>query len=440
MKTFKNILLNSSILSLSAMTLSGAALAVSENYDVITRKKNGRIRIAPQALELKARDRFESDHFRVSWKKEDHALTLDRIVGIVDEEKKENEKSPPSEDEARVTPRDEETLRLLAANTLYHAEKARKFFTDVLNSDDVKKLEQVVIRIDLTNRYSEFEHFTHDNYQPQYNNALSIEGGTPRKPKPGLNSWKREMWFRPRKEIPIQEILDRLPEDPANPQIREARKVLYPMQIDLAIRETLYATFQSRLDSPGYINSITRQAGTLLLMEGAFQVLKVVDRAIIPQKFYLDSALVPEIIYHEFSHLALSDSMKPDVSTPVNEGMADFFAASIGDSPKLAKKIQKYSTGVGKNGKKRQSFQLEYESLGKAQSDFVLGLLWGLRNQLGEDIATKTVFGARKFLNTKTSDIREGLVRALLKSCDTTCESPLRDRMLIHQYLQNRGI
>lgn len=409
------------------------AYAVSENYDVVVRKKNGGVKVSSEALDLKSRDRFESENFKITWKKEDQAITLDRMKGIVEERKKAEREKPPTEDEARVTPRDEETLRLLAANAIYHAEKARKYFIENLKSKEVKKLGPVVIRLDLTNRFSDSHHFTNDNHQPQYNNALSIEGHA-------SGGWNREIWFRPRKEIPIREILAKFPENPLNSQIREARQTLYPMQIDTTLQSTLYATFQSRLDSPSFIDSVTRQTGTLLLMEGAFQVLKAVNRVIIPQKFYLDSALVPEIIYHEFSHLALSDYMKPDLSTPVNEGMADYFAASIAGSSKLAKKIRNYSTAVGKNGKKRQQFQIEMESTGKAQADFVLGLLWGLREPFGETNATRIVFEARKYLDTKNGDIRVGLIRALLKACDTVCESPLYDRMVIHQYLQDRGL
>ncbi|MBS1963001.1 MAG: hypothetical protein JST04_12350 [Bdellovibrionales bacterium] len=430
------ILKNALLAALGALTLAGLGYAaVSENYDVVVRKKNGGYEIASRPLEgLIARDAFETDHFRVVWKKEEETLTLDRIAQIAEETKTIHKDDPLWAD------RDADRIRLMAANVLYHAEAAHRFFTDRLASEDVKKLEKIVIRLDLTNKYSQFERFANDNYQPQYNNALSIEAGKPLKPRPGVGPWQREIWFRPEKKIPIGEILAQLPEDPANAQIREARAELYPMQIDLAFRNTLYAAFQSRLDSAGYIDSIVRQGGTMLLMEGAFQVLKVVNRVIIPQKFYLETAMVPEIIYHEFSHIALSDYMHPDLSTPVNEGMADFFAASVADSPKLAKKIRAYSTAVGKNGNKRQFFQMELETLGKAQSDYVLGLLWGLRDVLGEKPATNLIFGARKFLTTKDSDIRTGLVTALLRSCETACESPLRDRMLIHQYLQDRGL
>ncbi len=438
MKKYPRPLLKSTLLALvGTLTLAGLAYAaVSENYDVVTRTKNGGIEIASRPIEgMVARDVFETDHFRVSWKKEDAALTLDRINQIVEEEHTTEKDNPLWNQE-----RDVARIRLLAANALYHAEIAYRYFAETLGSEDVKKLEKIVIRLDLTNKYSQFERFANDNYQPQFNNALSIEGGTPLKPRPGVGPWTREIWFRPEKKIPIGEILAQLPEDPTSAQIRAAREQLYPMQIDLAIRNTLYAVFQSRLDTGGYLDSVTRQAGTFLLMEGAFEVLKVVNRIIIPQKFYLDTAMVPEIIYHEFSHIAMSDYMHPDLSTPVNEGMADFFAANIAGSPKLAKKIREFSTSVGKNGKKRQFFNMEYETLAKAQSDFALGILWGLRDVIGEKPAVNLVFGARKFLTTRDSDIRTGLVNAIFQSCATACESPLRDRMMIHQYLQNRGL
>jgi hypothetical protein len=436
-KNTENLLKSLFIAAIGAMTITGLVYAaVSENYDVVTRKRNGGFEIASRPIDgMKARDAFETDHFRVVWKKEEATLTLDRIDQIVEEEKTTQKDNPLWQAD-----RDAKTIRLMAANVLYHAEKAYRYFAETLGSQEVQNLEQIVIRLDLTNKFSEYERFANDNYQPQFNNALSIEGGTPLKPRPGVGPWQREIWFRPEKKIPIGELLAQLPEDPTNAQIRAARQQLYPMQIDLGIRNTLYAVFQSRLDTAGYLSSVTRQGGTFLLMEGAFQVLKVVNRFIVPQKFYLDTAMVPEIIYHEFSHIAMSDFIHPDLSTPVNEGMADFFAANIGGSPKLANKIKAFSTSVGKNGKKRQFFQMEYETLAKAQSDYVLGLLWGLRKVIGAKPAVNLVFGARKFLSTKDSDIRTGLVNAIFQSCETACEAPLRDRLAIHQYLMDRGL
>lgn len=430
---------NRSPLLLTTLALAGAAhtsaFAVSETHPIVDRKKNGSYEVRNAVIDdLIAPGSFETPRFKIVWKKEDEALTLDRINAIVEERKTVEKDNPLWVD------RDADHIRMMASTALFHSEKAYHFWTEDLGAEEVRKFEQIVIRLDITNQFSEYGHFANDNYATKYNNAVSIEGGKPRFPDSGIKPWGREIWFRPRKEIPISEILAQLPENPANSQIREARKALYPMQIDLGVRNALFAVFNSELDSPKFVDDMTRQAGTLLLLEGAFQVLKVVNRFLIPQRFYLDTAFVPEIIYHEFSHLAMSDIIKPDVSTPVNEGMADFFAATIVDHPKLAKKIREYSTATGKNGKKKQFFQMEFESLDKARADFVLGLLWSLRKVFGDDRAVRLVFEARKDLTTRDSNIRDGLVSALLKACDSVCESPLRDRMLIHQHLQNWGI
>jgi hypothetical protein len=422
-------------LALAATPAITSASGEEPPYPVIQRKKNGGYRVSKASIpNLVGDGRFETEHFRVLWKKEEETLSLQKIQEIIQAQNQGSEPNP------RTPTRTEEDLIFLASNTLYHAEKARSFFIERLGSKDVAKMEKVNIRLDISNLFNEEAQFAHDNRSPQFNNALSIPAGQTTLPGLPQKQWGRELWFRPIQKIPAAEILRKLPEDPINPTLRKARSVLYPMMLDITVRDFLYATFQNRMSKDYAIDGLTRQGGTLLLMEGSFQVLRVLNRILTPNVFFEDTAMVPEIIYHEYAHLALSDQIEPNVSTPVNEGMADFFAASIADSPKLGKKIKAYSKGIGKNGKKRQIFDIEKEALGKAQSDFVLSILWGLRDVLGKDAATNVVFESRKHLSTFDSDIRKGLVRALLLACESRCESPLRDRMLIHQFLQERGI
>lgn len=413
-------------LALFALTAVGASSSfAAEQFEIVGRKKNGRSRYETVELPLLAPGRYETTSFKVVWKRESEALTDAKIAQLVDSKQSE---------------RTAEELRMMAANSLYHAEKARRFFADRLGSEEARNLPQVLLRLDITNLYNDQAQFAHDANQPQYNNVLTIPAGKPRVDAAGAAPWNREIWFRPRKEIPIRDILAALPEDPMNAQIRQARAQLYPMQIDLTLRETLIASFQNRLDADGFVESVVRQGGTILLMEGAFQVLKFVNRLIIPQRYYLDTAFIPEVIYHETAHAVLGDYLAPNLSTPVNEGVSDYFAASIGGNPKIAKKIREYSTVTGKNGKRRQAFQMEFETLGKAHSDFVLSLLWGLRGKLGADTMDRVVFESRKHLSTRDSNIRRGLPNALLLACEKVCESPLRDRMKIHEYLDSRGL
>ncbi len=413
-------------IALCSLTALGASASFAlDEFEIVGRKKNGRAKYESVELPLLAPGRYETNRFKVVWKRESEALSDAKIAELV---------------ATQQTNRSAEDLRMMAANTLFHAEKARQFFADRLDSEEARALPQILLRLDISNSYNDQAQFAHDQHQPQFNNVLTIPEGKPRADRTDLKPWFREIWFRPRKEIPIGEILAALPEDPVNAQIRQARAQLYPMQIDLTLRETLIASFQNRLDTDGFVESVVRQGGTLLLMEGAFQVLKFVNRLIIPQRYYLDTAFIPEVIYHEMAHAVLGDYLAPNLSTPVNEGVSDYFATSIGGNPKIAKKIREYSTVTGKNGKRRHAFQMEYETLGKAHSDYVLSLLWGLRGKLGAETMDRVVFESRKHLSTRDSNIRRGLPNALLLACEKVCESPLRDRMRIHEYLESRGL
>ncbi len=399
------------VLFLISSVVSPAAQA--QIFDVLVRTPNGKWKIEKKIIDLKeGATGFETDHFKIVNAKSNDALVLEP---------------------------QEPGFALKAATALYHLEKAYHFYAEELQSVKVRALSQTTVRIELTNRFSELGHFMHDNREPQFNNALSIPAGRGFEGQ-GIEPWKEEIWFRPVKEISTSDILNSLSEDPMNETIRQIREAIYPMQLENSLRTSIYYLFSPLFPRASFLETMTRQAGTVLLTEGALQVSRLLNRAMLPDSYYLDTVMVPEIIYHEFSHIALSDSLELSHSTPVNEGMADFFAASISKSPKLAQKIKKFSTALGKNGSKKEYFRIEFESLSRANSDFVLGLLWGLRPLLGEDVTPRVVFEARKHLSTQASDIRTGLVRSILLACDAVCFNPTTERLRLLQYFQDRGL
>ena len=250
-----------------------------------------------------------------------------------------------------------------------------------------------------------------------------------------------EIWFRPQKRVPVKELLALQAQNPLQPTIQKVRSVFYPMELQTGLSNVLrslvdpVAPFSSTV-----LNAETSQAGTILMVEGAFQVMKLINRALIPQYYYLDTALIPEIITHEFSHVALSDYLELSHSTPVIEGLADYFSASLNETPQLAKKINKYSTAMGKDGKNKKEFSIELESKSMANSDYVLSILWGMRKVLGVQKADQVIFESRKYLHTDSSDIRTGLLEAIFKSCDTLCKTPVLDRMKLYEYFDSRGL
>jgi len=332
--------------------------------------------------------------------------------------------------------------RLRAANLLYHLTSAKRFYLDVLHSEEVARLEQVIVRIDFSNSFDKIGHWANDAKDPQFNNAHSIPKSDPDDQVgiDGTPQWSREIWFRPAKSIPMKELLAELPKNPMAGTERSIRQALYPSLAQQGVASVLPSLFSSDAIATPALSSITRQGGTILAIEGAFQVMRLVNRALLPRAYYLDTAMVPEIIDHEFSHIALSDYLNPTHPTPVVEGMADFFAASIANSPELAKKIKAYSKGQGKDGKKIKTFSIEYDTNAKATADFVLSMLWGIRERLGADVATQLVWESRHDLNTFDSTLRRGnhsLVEALLNACAPQhhiCQNPEYDRLRLLQY------
>ena len=182
-------------------------------------------------------------------------------------------------------------LAARAENVLYHLMQAKRYFVDVLKLESVKAQPQLTIRLNITNGFSNLGHFKNDALAPEYNNALSIAAGKGYAGA-GIEPWGNEIWFRPKKEIPVKEFLNHLPSDPLTPTLKWLRSILYPMELKLGISNTLYALLYK--STPGsttsagslWLSTMTRQAGTLILAEGAMQLSKLINRALIPNSWY----------------------------------------------------------------------------------------------------------------------------------------------------------
>ena len=187
------------------------------------------------------------------------------------------------------------------------------------------------------------------------------------------------------------------------------------------------------------VDNLIRTAGSSVIMEFGYQFFDPISRATARKWYWLDTALVPEIIYHEYSHAALSDHLELTHSTAIIEGMADFFAGQIAESPKLATHIKKYNTFNGKNAKRNQEYMLQFEMTDYANTDFVCGVLWELKNILGELEGEAFMFHLRQKLTTNSS-IRGELIEGLIKTCDEVCKSPFNDKLKILKALNARGL
>jgi hypothetical protein len=328
---------------------------------------------------------------------------------------------------------DSEELQLKAATTYYHLNKARKYFVDQVKSEYVRDMPQLTIRVELTNVFNELGHFAHDNLEPQFNNALTIPKGEGYEPR-GIKPWNIEIWFRPSKVINLEDLgpLDGVS---VKSSLTDFRNQTHMTNLQQFMSRLLLAGAGGQSVS----SSAIRFVESSIMVELIYQSSDIAAELFTRKVYRLDSALVPEIIYHEFSHVALSDSLELTHSSPVNEGLADYFAGKISNSKKLATKIKDYNLFNGKEVRKKQQYRMEFERGDYANTDFVFGLLWNAGLTVGTDIEGQFMYGVAKKVNTNDS-IRDGLINATIESCKTSCHNPLSDRLKLYELYHSKNI
>lgn len=364
-----------------------------------------------------------------------------RLVDLVSEESFDGKyfKIVKGKGEEAVRFDADEKLTMKAATAYHHLTIARDYFINKVKSEYVKSIPKMTIRIELTNQFSELGHFAHDNMEPQYNNALTIPAGKGFERR-GIAPWGMEIWFRPVKKIHLSDIkVNDLAAQEYEGLIKQFRNMMHMQTFQRFLAGVVTALTGASNANPLAIESVVRTAGSSIFMEAAYHLYHPITRLFQRKWYWLDTALVPEIIYHEYAHAALSDHLVLSHSTAIIEGMADFFAGQIANSPKLAKHIKKYNTYNGKNAKRKQEYMIQFEMTDYANTDFVFGLLWEMKKIVGEERGEAFMFELRKKLTTNSS-IRKELIEGLLQTCEHMCKLPFNDKLRILKALNSRGI
>jgi hypothetical protein len=328
---------------------------------------------------------------------------------------------------------------LRAATVYYHLMKARDYFTSKIKSTFVLALPKLTVRLNLTNQFSELGHFANDNLDPQYNNALTVPSGEGF-PRRGIAPWGTEIWFRPQKKVHLSEIdVNDFKAIEYKALTAQFRKLIHMQTFQRFLASSVLAISGGSSGEIFSVDNIIRTAGASVVMEAVYQLYDPLTKLFQRKWYWLDTALVPEIIYHEYAHVALSDQLVLSHSSAINEGMADFFASQISESPELAKNIKKYNTFGGKDAENKQGYLLQFESTDYANTDFVFGILWEMKKIVGEDRGEAFMYELRNKLTTNSS-IRVELIEGLLETCQEKCRTPFVDKLKILKALNTRGI
>lgn len=336
----------------------------------------------------------------------------------------------------------EEDLR--AATVLHHLNVARKYFVDVLGARHLEERPEITVRIEMSRVFNENFHFHPDEKQEEFNNALTIPAAG-KKALNSVNAWGTEIWFRPMKPVKVDNVVYRSMDeiDRVDPTL-----LVGPLAEKAAAEAVSHLALSGTLDSFDYMGVLS----SLLFTVGALEVLpKVVKFATkdLKSEAYLDTALIPEVIYHEFSHVALSDFVSVRRSTALNEGLANYFAAVINDSARIAHRNGGASRNVtGYNGNAKGMYHSSLETRASGQTNFVFSFLWRLRNRLASDmisgdiLSDRLIFAARKHIKYAERPIRDDLLQALRQAiADVASDSEARIlRMILTDVALKAGL
>lgn len=324
-------------------------------------------------------------------------------------------------------------LLLKAATTYYHLSFAREYFSQRVQSPKIQKLKKMTIRIDITREFFALSRFANENKPLVYNTATTIPAGVGF-PSRGVAPWDMEIWFRPKKAIHIDDLKLRTNLGQIDALFRVFREQVHMMSFQRfmagVIGQTVNNQSPSAIKTELFWQSSLRIAESSLLMELFYQFRDPLTKLTSRKYFWLETALIPEVIYHEFSHVAMSDSLVLTHDSPVVEGLADIFAVMISGNSKIATNIKKYNTFSGKKAKRKQDYQLQFETSNYANSDFVLGLLWQVKDIIGEELAPRFMFRLSEKLRS-SDNIRNQLVKGIRETCEEVCPSPTTQNIQI---------
>jgi predicted metallopeptidase len=321
-----------------------------------------------------------------------------------------------------------------AAQVLYHLNNAltyaRIHFPHL--SDNIPL--PLVIRLDMQAQFTPLGHFKHPVNDDQFNNSKTVPGGSDLFQK---ETWGPEIWFRPPREVTFKQGTSK--------EVSMATQSLKTRGRDFVARKLLVQWRQEDYVLANTKSAFTEFAVSFLFLESLDYTFPFIINLFSPKKLYLDSAMIPEIVTHEFAHVLLAPYIGLHASTPIIEGFADYFAALVARSPLLAKKAKPFIEGLqGKDGENQHFYDLTLETATRANEDFVFSLLW----QIEHDVFPERDFGKQLIWHALTklngsSTIREGLTKAFkeaLLELETNSYEKTKKVMKLAQFFHQRGL
>ncbi len=316
-----------------------------------------------------------------------------------------------------------------AAQVYFHLERARSYFQKIAGMDREWPNQKIIIRLEIPNHFNPYTRFSHDDYRRETNTAETIPPSSHERLEEAP-SWGPEIWFRPAKKTKSSASTDAL----AIGLERSEGAMLEALARSFVLRSTAQATEGKLLQDIFGKDALVLGALSFGLIKSLPTMARFFGK-VFKRQFYLDTAMIPEIVYHEYAHFALSDKLDL-VSTPVIEGIANFYAGRISGESKWGHGPREYSRDVGRNAYSRVQYSFAQERKDYATSSFVFKLLWSL----GEITPKPDELVLRASSHIKReSNIKRDLVDSLFLEIESG-PNELQQKLALHGLIQRLGL
>lgn len=274
---------------------------------------------------------------------------------------------------------DHEVVRR-AATVYYHMSNARTVFDHFSLRDRTGLRQKMVIRIDQEQGYSDVNHFDPRPEMREYNASRIIPPSDPFMLAKGVQPWGYEIWFRKAK---VQKRPSQMSLMAGQMNSRQFKSML--------MGQLLYSDMVSITQSAlmGFFNPVDH----LISMSFSIGLSELIPQSIgligkhVHQRYYLDSAMIPEIAIHEFSHIALAPVFGLKRSTALNEGFANYLAWRVTHLEKLGARAGPFNrSDAPKSALTHAKYSFDQEMLKQAAyGSFTFSLLYELDRALGPE-------------------------------------------------------
>lgn len=340
-----------------------------------------------------------------------------------------------------VNAKDEEAVKFSnlelsnrAAQVYHHLTVAHAYFSKVKGMNKKHLNQKITIRLEMPNQFDVHGHFAHDSYSPEFNTAITIPASTEARMEE-VPSWEREIWFRPMKLITTSKPID------SAVALLKSKEI--QTNLSLVFLENDIAMQLSSGISKNIVDTLFTSDHFYYLMTGfvAIKALPIFVRVygtIFKPKFFLDTAMIPEVVYHEYSHYVLSDYMDLSIS-PVIEGYANYYAGRISGKARWGKIPKQYTNDQGRNAYTNELYSFRLETSLYAVNSFTYKILWQLQDVFDAE-TDAFIYRTRKKINKK-SDIKNDMVNAFFDEINADDElNTLFNKIKLHDILQRNGI